>query len=237
MELPRDITSFLKNLPLNGMSGDDVFVAIAFYLTGGKDKVEVNVKEIRSHWSKSLIGKIYNPNYLVRAKGRIHPTGRGVLCLTEDGVSYIQGLVGEVSTIATTLVVFKQGNAHSFDKFLRNILKKAARSVDLADTYVAGTLFDTLLDNIPDTVPIRFAYGNDKGDFVAHAARFAKQYNFEARELKQFHDRFMIVDGRGYIVGPSLKDAADKKPATLVALNVADSKKLVDLFSDIWNGK
>lgn len=237
MELPKDIVTFLKRLPLKDMCGEDVFVAITFFLSKGSCEVEVGISEIENNWSKSVIGKKYNSGYSARAKGRTHSLGSGQWVLTEEGVSYVQKLVGEIPAFETTLLIFKQGNAHSFDKSLRSILKKAVQSVDLADTYVVGALFDTLLDKIPSTVPIRFAYGNDKGDFVAHGARFAKQYNFVAKELKQFHDRFLIVDGKGYIVGPSLKDAADKKAATLVALNATDSKKLIDLFSDIWNGK
>jgi hypothetical protein len=216
------------------MRGDDVFVAIAFYLARGSSDDEVEIKEVQANWSKGVIGKPYNSAYPTRAKGRMDSSSRGMMRLTEEGISYMQELTGEVPTFATTLLVFKQGNAHTFDKFLRDILKKATSSVDMADSYVAGILFDTLLDKISISVPIRFVYGIDKGDFIACAARFSKQYKFTAKESKQFHDRFLIVDGKGYIVGPSLKDAADKKPATVVALNAGDSRKLVELFSEIW---
>jgi hypothetical protein len=216
------------------MKGDDVFVAMAFFMSGGNRETELEVKEVERNWSKGVIGKEYNSAYSTRAKGRTHSSGLGRFVLTEEGVSYVQELVGEVPAFATTLLIFKQGSTHSFDKFLRYILKKASHSVDIADTYVSVVLFDTLLDKIPDVIPIRFVYGNNMGDFVACAARFAKQYKFEAKESKQFHDRFIIVDGKGYIIGPSLKDAADKKPATVVALNAGDSKKLIDLFTEIW---
>lgn len=238
MNLPRNINTFFKNLPLKNMSGEDIFVAISFFLTGGKCEAEVEIKEVKKSWSKSIIGKPYNSAYSTRAKGRVHSSGRGITCLTEEGISYVQDLMGEVPTFATTLLVFRQGNAHSFDKFLRGVLKKAAQNVFIADTYVSGALFDTLLGEIPDDVSIQFVYGSDVGGFVARATRFAKQYKkFEAKESKQFHDRFLIIDGKGYISGPSLKDAADKKPATLVVLGESDSKKLTDLFTDLWNGK
>lgn len=235
MELPQNITTFLKGLPLKNMRGEDIFVAIAFFLAGGSGDVEVVVRAVESNWSKGLIGKKYNSAYPTRAKGRIHSTGPGRFTLTkEEGIPYIQGIIGEIPAHVTTLVVYQAGNAHSFDKFLRGVLQKAAVNVDIADTYVAGGLFDTLLDEIPKTIPINFVYGNDVGGFVARAGRFAAQYKIQIKESKQFHDRFLIVDGKGYVIGPSLKDAADKKPATVVVLNSHDSKKLISLFDEIW---
>jgi len=234
MALPDNITTFLKGLPLDKMKGEDVFVASAFFLDGGGTKSELETRLVRQSWTKSVIGKKYNSAYFTRAKGKIHSTSSGKFTLTDEGILYVQELVREIPTHATTLLVFQSGNAHSFDKFLRNVLKKAATSVDIADTYVAGNLFDTLLDEVPKMTPIRFVYGNDVGGFMTRAGRFATQYKVETKESKQFHDRFLIVDGKGYISGPSLKDAADKKPATVVALGAAGSKKLIDLFDEIW---
>jgi len=236
MGIPQNIATFLKGLPLKSMRGEDVFVGIAFFLAGGSGDVEVGVKAVEDNWSRGLIGKKYNSAYFTRARGRIHPVAPGRFLLTkEEGIPYVQGLIGEIPMRVTTLVVYQAGTAHSFDKFLRDVLKKATRNVDIADTYVSGVLFDTLLNDISITTQIRFVYGNDKGDFVSRATRFNKQYKFQTKESKEFHDRFLIIDGKGYVIGPSLKDAADKKPATVVVLNASDSKKLADLFEDIWN--
>ncbi|MEX2013963.1 MAG: hypothetical protein WD896_01255 [Parcubacteria group bacterium] len=234
MNLPQNITTFLKSLPLSKMKGEDIFVAIAYFFAGGSLEAEVAVRDVEKHWSKETIGKKYNAAYSTRAKGRTHPSGVGRFSLTEEGTSYVEELTGEVPTHATTLLVFQPGNAHSFDKFLRGVLKEASSGVDIADTYVAGNLFDTLLDEVPKTIPIRFVYKKDAGGFVTRVGRFATQYKIETKESQQFHDRFLIVDGKGYVVGPSLKDAADKKPATVVALNVSDSKKIMNLFDEIW---
>lgn len=234
MKLPQNSTTFLKSLPLKKMKGEDVLVAIAFFLCGGNVKIELENKAIKKNWSKVVIGKKYNPAFSNRAKGKIHPTGSGKFFLTDEGTSYIQELIGDTPVHLTTLLVFKHGNAHTFDKFIRGVLKTAQMSVDIADTYVAGNVFDTLLDEIPITTPVRFVYGNDVGGFLARATRFSLQYKIKIKESKKFHDRFIIVDGKAYIIGPSLKDAADKKPATVTAFNMLDSKKLVDLFENIW---
>ncbi len=237
MNLPQNITIFLKQFPLKDMSGEQVFVAICYYLAGAKKSVEVEVQDIKSKWSKTLIGKTYNPAFAYRAQRYLNPCGKGRVCLTDEGIEYIEPLIQPTLLSRIGLTVFKKGSAYSFDKFLRGIFKKATKNVGIADTYVAGNIFDNLLDEIPKTVPIQFLYGSDTGGFTSKSIRFAKEYNFQMKESRQFHDRFIIVDGRGYIIGPSLKDAADKKPSTLVVLSDSDSRKLVSLFLDLWSGK
>ena len=125
MDLPKNIVTFLKGLPLKDMRGEDVFVAIAFFISGGSCDIEIEIKAVKNSWQKSVTGKKYNSAFSARAQGRIHPTDVGQFVLTEEGASYIQELMGRIPTFATTLLVFKQGNAHSFDKFLRGIFKKA----------------------------------------------------------------------------------------------------------------
>lgn len=237
MNLPQNIKAFLKQIPIKNMTGEQIFVAIAFFLSGGKREAEIEIKAIKDKWSKTLIGKSYNSGFANRAQGHIDPCGKGKICMTDEGIEYIKSLILEVPVSVTKLTIFKRGSAHSFDKFLREIFKSAKKGVDIADTFVAGNVFDTLLDEIPKVVPIRFLYGNDTGGFVSKSARFAKEYNFQNKVSQQFHDRFLIVDSRGFIIGPSLKNAADKKPATLVVLDDPDSKKLIDLYEELWNEK
>ncbi len=237
MHLPQNIKTFLKQLPLKNMKGEEVFVAIVFFLAKGKKKIEIAVKNVQANWSKTLIGKSYNSGFAHRAQGHTDSCGNGKICLTDEGIECIESLIQSAPTSRTGLIIFKSGSPYSFDKFLRSIFKKAKKNVDIVDTYVAGNIFDNLLDETSKAIPIQFLYGNDSGGFVSKSTRFAGEYNFQAKGSKQFHDRFIIVDGKGYIIGPSLKDAADKKPATLVILGDSDSKKLADLFLDLWNGK
>ena len=235
MNLPQNIKSYLKQLPLKNMRGEEVFVSIVFFLSSGKKDFEVDIKNVKSNWSKTFINKKYNSAFAHRAQGYVSSCGKGRVCMTEEGIEYIHSLTKPELTGKTELVVFERGSTHSFDKFIRGILKSALKSVDIADTYVAGNIFDNFLDEISNKVHIRLIYGTDTGGFISRAIRFGKQYTFETKESKQFHDRFIIVDGKGYILGPSLKDAADKKPATLVVLSPTDSKKMVDMYSDLWS--
>lgn len=219
------------------MSGDKLFVVITFFLAEGHKDRHVKVRDVRGYWSKTILGKAYNPGFSNRAQGLVDSCGKGMVCLTDEGIEYIGSLMQATSSSKVGLVVFRRGSSHSFDRFLRNILKKATKSVEVADTYVAGNIFDNLLDDISKTVPIKFVYYQDVGGFATRSSRFAREYKFTSKMSRSFHDRFMVVDGRGYIIGPSLKDAADKKPAMLVILNDQDSKQLVDLFFDLWNDR
>lgn len=237
MSLPQSIKIFLKQLPIKNMKGDEIFAAIVFFLAGGKKDVEILIGNVKKNWSKTLIGKTYNSGFAYRAQGFVDSRGKGTICLTGEGVEFVESLGGVASTHATGLVVFAKGSTHSFDKFLRTLFKNSKKDVYVVDAYVSGNIFDNLLDEVSKTVPIKFLYGNDLGGFAAKSTRFAKEYSFIAKENKQFHDRFVIVDSIGYIIGPSLKDAADKKPATVVILNSPDSKKLVELFANLWNEK
>ena len=234
MKLPQSIKTFLSSLPIREMRGSDKVVAVTFFLAKGS-KEPVRIQEIKKEWSKTVFGITFNDSYVNGALGRIHRSSRGMVALTDEGISYIERQVGLVPSQETALIVFKKRSGHTFDKFIRNTFKESSKSVDIADTYVSGQLFDRLLDEIPTTTPIRFLYGHDKGGFVARSGRFQDEYNLKVKNSQDFHDRFLIVDGKGYIIGPSLKDAADKKPATVVSLDKEDSQKLKTLFEDLWS--
>lgn len=237
MDFPENIKIFLKKLPLKDMSGQGVLCAIVFFLSGRDKQKEISISEIRDGWSKTLIKKTYNSIYVERAQGLVHSCAYGKVCITEGGISYIESLLPDsFSKQSSHLMIFNSGETHSFDKFLRSIFKKSKKTVDIADTWVDGNIFDRLLDQISNTVQIRFLYTNDAGGFENKKDRFAKEYNFQNKKVNNFHDRFIVVDGVGYIIGPSLKDAADKKPAIVVALSQADSQKLQNLFNGLWSG-
>lgn len=237
MKLPQNIKTFLTQFPLKKMKGEEVFTVIVFFLAKGKKDVEIKLQDVKKNWSKTIIRKSYNSSFSNRAQGHVNPCDKGKICLTDEGIECVDSLSQEIPTSSTKLIIFSKGSAHSFDKFLRKVFKKAKKNVDIADTYVTGNIFDNLLDEIPKVVPLRFLYGKDNGGFISKSQRFAKEYSFQSKESKQFHDRFVIVDNRGYIIGPSLKDAADKKPTTLVVLNSIDSKELSGLFFDLWVSK
>ena len=219
------------------MNGRDVFVSIVYFLAKGKEGLEIESNQVIKNWKKSVIGKKYNSVFAHRAQGYTHPLKTGIITLTKEGCNLIESFLNSLPlpNNNTSMIIFGEKNTHSFDKYIRNILKSANKEIKIVDTYVSGQIFDNLLDESPKNIPIKFLYKQDNGGFLNRIKRFKKEYNFQEKNSHNFHDRFIIIDEKGYIIGPSLKDAADKKPAILITLNNDDSKKLDQLFLMLWN--
>ncbi len=142
---------------------------------------------------------------------------------------------GELKQSGSLIVVNRKGT-HSFDKYLRKILAESKSHVLIADSYVDGTIFDSVLDVIPKTTTVKLIYTNKSGNFEQRATRFSREYQkFSARKCKWLHDRFMIVDDTGYILGPSIKDAASKYPALVTVLDPKAKRLLQSFFDDLWS--
>jgi hypothetical protein len=246
MNFDRNLKAFLRGLPLTKMSGHQKFLAIAAIRCRGKGDTEIRVADVRDKWRTSLVGGKYNPSFYDRAQreGWVDPvaTAKAKFLVTEDGLQHLSALEGseleveggELKRTGALVIVNKKGT-HSFDKFLRQTLAEAKKHVSIADSYVDGTIFDTVLDAIPPTTVVKLVYAHDSDNFASRTARFSRQYQqFLARKTKWLHDRFMIVDGIGYILGPSIKDAAFMYPALVVILGQKESRSLQGFFDSLW---
>lgn len=241
--------AFLNELPLSDMSGKQKFLAVAVFCAEGQSGMEVTVKNIKSNWSKTSLGRKYNASLNTRAKseGWVNPieNKKGVLSLTEKGIEHLKALYSgkelsqkSISKIqrAGGLSIFNRKKTHTFDKFLRGVLASSKNKVMIADSWVDGTIFDTVLDVVPKTTTLKFLYAKDRsGNFVNRAKRFKREYQkFEFKKYKKLHDRFLIIDKKGYVLGLSIKDAADNSPTLVVELDHDVSQLLEDFFKDLW---
>ena len=105
----------------------------------------------------------------------------------------------------------------------------------IADSWVDGTIFDTVLDVIPKDCTLRLIYAQARGSFEERARRFSLQYTkFLHRRYKPLHDRFMVADDTAYILGPSIKDAASNSPALVVTLGSKEKSLLLAFFGGLW---
>jgi len=238
MDFSQNSNAYFTKLP-SSLTGVEKFLAVAAYVAKGLERNEIATQQIKSLWRKSILKVSYNPAYYNHAqkKGWVDPVRPGVLVITEQGIEHLSNLVGESPSTrrSSGLHVFNQKNTHSFDKFLRTALAGAQKRVWLADSYVDETIFDNVLDSVDQNVQIRLLYGRQYNSFIPRSARFKSQYaKYEMKEYKKLHDRFLIIDDVGYIIGPSIKDAANKSPALVVKLGDSDSKTLVKFFQSIW---
>jgi hypothetical protein len=246
MDFNQNLKAFLKGLPLKNMSGHQKFLAVAVLQCHAKTDSEVSVADVRSRWRRSLLQAGYNPSLYDRAQreGWVNPVAgaKGRFLVTTGGLEHLSALEGSESVgtsgdlkRAGALIIVNRKGTHSFDKFLRQTLAEAKKHVLIADSYVDGTVFDTVLDAVPQTTIIKLVYAHDSGNFAQRSNRFSRQYQqFTARKYKWLHDRFMIVDETGYVLGPSIKDAAFKYPALVVIIGQKESRSLHTFFDDLW---
>lgn len=247
MDFDQNLKAFLTKLPLRKMNGHEKFLAVAAIQCRGKTNVQVTTGDVNKQWRKSVLGALYNPSFYDRAqqegwanpvagvKGKFSVTARGFEHLSALGGSEPDINAGELKRSGALIIVNKKGT-HSFDKFLRHTLAEAKKQVLIADSYVDGTIFDTVLDAIPQAATVKVIYAHDSRNFAQRAARFSRQYQqFAARKHKWVHDRFMVVDETGYVLGPSIKDAASKYPALVVTLGQRESHTLQTFFNEIWS--
>ena len=242
MDFNLPLKAFLQeHFDVATMNGSEKILVLSVLLTK-ETSGEITCQQIKKAWLKSVLKISYNPSYYYRARseGWLKPTPtKGSFIVTDKGYEYLESIqvsgISYINTGSTKLTIFNTGKTHSFDKFIREIFSSAVTEVFIADSYVDGKIFDTLLDQIPESVPISLLCNNKQGNFTVQAKRFNNQYKgFIAKSHNSLHDRFLIVDDKGYIIGPSLKDAARKSPAIVVQLNHADSKKLKKLFNSLW---
>lgn len=238
--------AFLKTLDLAQMSGHQKFLAVAALNAKGQEGIELATRDVRENWPKSQMGQSYNPVFYDRAQqegwvDRIE-SKQGMFTVNQAGLDNLAALsklntVPSVGDLKKTggLVVVNRKATHSFDKYLRTIFAQAKSEVLIADAYVDATIFDTVLDVIPRSIPIRLLYGRAMGTFAAKTARFSRQWTqFASKSYKHLHDRFMVVDNGGYVLGPSIKDAASNSPAIVVELDANEKRLLKNFFNDLW---
>lgn len=246
MDFNLNIRAFLKTFRLAGMNGHQKFLAVAALNAHGKPNFEVSTRQVQDQWRKSQLGQEYNPVFYGRAQqeGWVDPVParKAVFTIQQAGLDHLSALVkldgavtsGELKK-SGGLVVVNRKATHTFDKYLRTIFSSAKSEVLIADAWVDETVFDTVLDVIPQSVPIKLLYDRALGTFAARAARFKTQYaQFSFKRYKHLHDRFMIVDNGGYVLGPSIKDAASNSPAIVVELDPNAKRLLRNFFNDLW---
>jgi len=243
MDFNQNLKSFLISLPLTKMSGHQKFVAVAAIRAKGDITTELCTTDVQREWRKSLLRIKYNPAFYDRAQraGWVDPTGpRGKFRVIEAGLQNLMALVPELTARdlkkSGALTIFDRKATHTFDKFLRTTFAAAKTQVLIADSWVDGTIFDTVLDVIPKDCTFKLIYAQARGKFDEKAKRFSQQYTkFLHKKYKPLHDRFMVVDDTAYILGPSIKDAASNSPALVVTLGSKEKNLLQSFFSDLWS--
>ncbi len=233
-----------KHFVLSQLSGHEKALIVGALLARGTTENAFNTQSIKTEWRKSVLGTSFNGVYVTRAiqRGWLCPVSKTEFCVTDEGYAYLDSINKFEATASSIgmsnsqgLSLFAAGETHSFDKYIRQLLSSATSYVRIVDSYVDERVFDNLLDQVPKAARIRLLYGKSQNTFDQRAQRFNREFaKFMMKQKSGLHDRFMIIDSTAYILGPSLKDAADKSPATLVKLGIKDSERLIKFFEELW---
>jgi phage regulator Rha-like protein len=105
--------------------------------------------------------------------------------------------------------IFFEGQMFEAYTFVSNLIRSAKESIILIDNYVDDsvlTLFSKKQKNVKVVV-----YTKNSKTLELDVKKFNEQYNnLELKEFDKSHDRFLIIDGRVYHFGASLKDLGKK---------------------------
>lgn len=111
-------------------------------------------------------------------------------------------------------IFFPKGTQYDAYIEIRNILQRAKRSIDIIDPYVDNTIFQIIATIPSSNLQVHILSFNLPSDMALEKKKFISQHpdiSIEVRTTKEFHDRFIIIDGVNcYHIGASIKDAGDK---------------------------
>jgi hypothetical protein len=129
------------------------------------------------------------------------------------------------------------GTPHSAYVLLRDIIEEASRSILLVDPYVDRSLLP-LLSNVKPSVEVRILtrHENLPADFAEELGRFRQEkgLRIEARcGLQDFHDRFLVIDGRSFFSGASFKDLGKKGSVVIELKDIAD--QVITALGQRWD--
>jgi hypothetical protein len=129
---------------------------------------------------------------------------------------------------------YEPGDEFAFYLDLKGILASAAKEVFIVDNYLNTDFFELYVAPIPAGVAVRILSDQVRGNLDAVARKYSARGNFELRSSGDVHDRHVFVDGRGWMIGQSIKDAAKKKPTYMVEIGAGALAQIRAIYEAIW---
>lgn len=128
---------------------------------------------------------------------------------------------------------YEPGDEYSFYRDLKTLVGLSTRELLIVDNYLGTELFDIYMENVRAGVAVGVLTNEVKASVRAVAEKFAKEHvNFELRSTPDNHDRAVFADDRGWIIGQSIKDAAVKKPTSIVEF--PNPARIRTIYEAMW---
>lgn len=140
--------------------------------------------------------------------------------------------------------VYAAGSDYSFYRDVGNSIAKAQATVFIIDAYLSVEFFDLYVSKVPDGVTTRIlSKGSRKSNGTALdpnvellAKKLARSKSLELRISQALHDRHVFIDGRGWAVGQSIKDAAQKSATYVIELTEPTLGAMRSIHERTWKG-
>ena len=148
-------------------------------------------------------------------------------------VNKLDSLVAD-NQLETKQGVFFDGQIFDAYVFMSSLIKEAKKSIVLIDNYIDETTLTHLSDKAGKDVTIAILTKSITRGLKLDIQKHNQQYpHIELRELKQSHDRFLLIDEKIYHLGASLKDLGKKWFAfSLIEEDVFEVKKKISEVLD-----
>lgn len=128
---------------------------------------------------------------------------------------------------------YEPGDEYSFYRDLKTLVGLATRELFIVDNYLGTELFDVYMENVHPGVAVRVLTNEVKPSVRAVAEKFARERGtFELRSTPDNHDRAVFADDRGWIIGQSIKDAAVRKPTSIVEF--PNPARIKSIYESMW---
>lgn len=114
--------------------------------------------------------------------------------------------------------VYAAGEQYEFYRDLSGLIAEATQEVFIVDAYLDETIFNLYLDKVPAGVKVRVLTNKVAANVDMVARMFASGKPLELRSDGGVHDRVVFIGQRGWVIGQSIKDAAQKKPTYMIEL-------------------
>ncbi|MBD1388696.1 hypothetical protein IC617_04570 [Neiella sp. HB171785] len=143
-----------------------------------------------------------------------------------------------LETEQATAAAYGSGEVYDVFRKLNAIISAAEKSIFLIDPYLDDTILHQYLNSRATQVDVRLLSNKFPEKLIDAAAKYNQQYGdvFEVRRTKKIHDRVIFIDNfECWVVGQSLKDAAQAKPTYIAPLPPDVVQAKLDEYNLIWD--
>ncbi len=130
--------------------------------------------------------------------------------------------------------VYEPGDRYEIYRDLSTIISSATREVVIVDAYLDEQLFNLYVSKVAAAIPVRILSNKVGQNVEAIAQMFASRRALDLRISSDVHDRMLLVDDRGWVIGQSIKDAAKTKPTYIVEVEGPVLAGLRPVYSTLW---